>query len=138
MNNSIPAIIVDSSGLISLLIDTDSNHNKALKALNSYEFATSTIAIPNDVFSECLNVLGKKLGHKLAVEGGEKMIKSPVFQIVDTNDPLRRLALEKFKDQPDSVSFTDCIVMALADIWETKQIFGFDEVFKKSGYQIPI
>jgi predicted nucleic acid-binding protein len=35
------------------------------------------------------------------------------------------------------VSFTDCIVMALADRLGTKTIFGVDEVFEKNGYRLP-
>jgi predicted nucleic acid-binding protein len=35
------------------------------------------------------------------------------------------------------VSFTDCLVMAVADRFGTKVIFGFDEVFRKNGYRIP-
>ena len=46
-------------------------------------------------------------------------------------------ALERFAYQPASVSFIDCIVMALADRLGTKLIFGFDEVFHKKGYRLP-
>ena len=34
----------------------------------------------------------------------------------------------------DYYHFTDCIVMANADSFKTKDIFGFDEVFRKNGY----
>jgi predicted nucleic acid-binding protein len=33
-------------------------------------------------------------------------------------------ALEKFKNQSQAVSLTDCIVMAVADHYGTKDIFG--------------
>ena len=46
-------------------------------------------------------------------------------------------AVERFAQQPSSVSFTDCLVMALADRLGTKLIFGFDEVFRKNGYRLP-
>jgi|SRR5919202_931849 predicted nucleic acid-binding protein len=46
-------------------------------------------------------------------------------------------ALERFARQPASVSFTDCIVMAVADRLGTQTIFGFDEVFRKNGYRLP-
>ena len=45
--------------------------------------------------------------------------------------------LERFARQPASVSFTDCLVMSLADRVGTKLIFGFDEVFRKNGYRPP-
>ena len=46
-------------------------------------------------------------------------------------------ALKRFAQHPASVSFTDCVVMALADRVRTKTIFGFDEVFRKNGYRLP-
>jgi predicted nucleic acid-binding protein len=32
------------------------------------------------------------------------------------------------------VSFTDCVVMAYADAFQTKDIFGFDKQFADAGY----
>lgn len=130
-------IIVDSSGLISLLIDSDTNYTRALHIINSLNYVVSKVLIPNDVFTETLNVLGKKLGHTTAYKGGEEINNSSIFQIIDTDDSTRQTALQKFKEQSSSVSFTDCIVMAIADMWETNKIFGFDEVFKKNGYTMP-
>jgi predicted nucleic acid-binding protein len=43
-------------------------------------------------------------------------------------------ALERFKTQPQGVSFTDCVVMAYADAFQTKDIFGFDKQFADAGY----
>jgi predicted nucleic acid-binding protein len=36
-----------------------------------------------------------------------------------------------------SHSLTDCIVMALADHYSTKDIFGFDKQFEDAGYHRP-
>jgi hypothetical protein len=38
------------------------------------------------------------------------------------------------QSRAESVSFTDCMVMATADHYGTRLIFGFDEVFRKNGY----
>ena len=50
---------------------------------------------------------------------------------------MRRVRPEgaKFKDQPSGVSLTDCIVMAVADDYGTKDIFGFDKQFEDAGYK---
>ena len=81
-------------------------------------------------------MLGKKLGHEIAVAAGKRVISNPDYLIVESEQELAE-ALERFARQPSSVSFTDCIVMALADRLETKLIFGFDEVFAKNGYRLP-
>ena len=43
-------------------------------------------------------------------------------------------ALQKFETLPQGVSFTDCLVMATADEYETRDIFGFDKQFADAGY----
>ncbi len=128
-------VIVDSSGLISLLIDTDQNHQRSIDALSNYGNAPAAIIIPADIFSESMNILGKKFSHEIAVEDGEKILGSTLFRIVEIDNNLRFQALVKLAKQPSSVSFADCVVMALADKFNTKDIFGFDVAFSKNGYQ---
>ena len=41
---------------------------------------------------------------------------------------------EKVQTLPQGVSFTDCLVMATADDYETRDIFGFDKQFQDAGY----
>ena len=55
------------------------------------------------------------------------------FILIETRPYFIR-ALEKFKDKPPAVSFTDCIVMVVADDYGTKDIFGFDKQFEEAGY----
>jgi predicted nucleic acid-binding protein len=63
-------------------------------------------------------------------------VASPTYLIIESDkEPAE--ADERFAKQPSSVSFTDCIVMALANRLGTKLIFGFDEVFSKNGYRLP-
>jgi predicted nucleic acid-binding protein len=61
--------------------------------------------------------------------------------VLETDENLRRDAFAKWADTPESVSFTDCftdcVVMTVADRYDTKQIFGFDLAFRRSGYLIP-
>jgi predicted nucleic acid-binding protein len=83
-----------------------------------------------------MNVLGKKLGHGVAVSAGQQILATPIYLIIESDKELEE-ALERFARQPASVSFTDCMVMALADRLGTKLIFGFDEVFRKNGYRLP-
>ena len=128
-------IIADSSGIISLISGSDKNHIRALKISRKLEQAKGSIIIPSDVFSETLNIAGKKLGHNIALSISEKIQSAESFIILDSNEKIRSRALALFKDQPESVSFTDCIVMAVAYNFESKDIFGFDKVFKNNGYR---
>jgi predicted nucleic acid-binding protein len=135
-NKSTTLVVADTSGLMSLLVDTDANHHKALAQSAAFDERPGAVVIPSHVFSELMNVLGKKLGHRVAVAIGQQIIANPTYLIVESDKELEA-ALERFAQQISSVSFTDCIVMAVADRVGTKLIFGFDEVFRKNGYQLP-
>ena len=135
-NNSSTVVVADTSGLMSLLVDTDANHHKALALSTLFDDSPGAVIIPSHVFSELMNVVGKKLGHQIAVAIGQGILSDPTYLILESDKELAE-ALERFAHQPSSVSFTDCIVMVLADRFETKVIFGFDEVFRKNGYRLP-
>lgn len=131
---TLPAI-ADSSALVSLATDTDSNHNRAIDISRLIKADEISIIIPGDIFTETINVLGKKADHQTAVGAAEAITNSKEFVIAEATENIRNRALDIFKNQPASVSFTDCLVMAFADHYHTKQIFGFDEIFRKNKYE---
>jgi predicted nucleic acid-binding protein len=127
-------IIADTSGLVSLVTDTDQNHQPAAKAAARLRKASQPIILPSDIFVETINVLGKKSDHETAVKAASALLHlESQFLLLDTR-PYLIAALEKFKDQSPSVSLTDCIVMTIADDYGTKDIFGFDKQFADAGY----
>lgn len=126
--------IADSSALVSLYSTADSNHNQAVLAAKLIRQSHKEILIPSEVLAESINILGRKFAHKLAVAFAQEVLQSTEYIISESTENIRRGALAKFKKQPQSVSFTDCLVMAFADEFETREIFGFDNVFRKNGY----
>lgn len=133
MNIPVP-VIVDSSALISLASTTDQNNALATQVSNILQESNRPIILPGEIITEVINVLGKKETHSKAFSVGKELINSSEYIITETTPKIRQLSLKKFEAQPGSVSFTDCLVMAFADEFETKEIFGFDETFKKNGY----
>jgi predicted nucleic acid-binding protein len=46
--------------------------------------------------------------------------------------------LNSVQETPDKrASFVDCLVMATAAFYDTREIFGFDAVFGRNGFQLP-
>lgn len=129
-------IILDTSAFLSLGNINDSNYHKATQISRYIAKKKLNIIVPADVLTEIINVVGKKIDHQAATLQAEKILSSDMFTIAEAIHNVRLNALEKFRLQPRSVSFTDCIVMAVADEFETKDIFGFDETFRKNGYNI--
>lgn len=128
-------VITDSSALVALASKDDTTHDIAIKISEKIKERGWSLIIPGEVFTETVNLLGKKFGHKLAIEFGGEILRSDEYEIIDTDNETRQKAFEKFKLEANSTSFTDCIVMAFADHFETKDIFGFDEIFNKNGYK---
>jgi predicted nucleic acid-binding protein len=127
-------IIADTSGLISLFSPNDHNHKVAVAAAKRLSDDHKDILIPAAVLVEFLNILGRKAGHAAALAAVTEL--TPPFLVI--SEPANLLdtpALEKFSDVPQGVSFTDCLVMAVADEYATPDIFGFDKQFADAGYR---
>jgi predicted nucleic acid-binding protein len=131
INNDV--IIADTSGLVSLFVPTDSNHAVAVEEAKRLQQTKKDIIVINAVFDEFLNVVGRKFGHETALAAAHEL--TPPFILLHEPQDIRASgALEKFADLPKKVSFTDCLVMAVADAYWTKEIFGYDKQFADAGY----
>jgi predicted nucleic acid-binding protein len=124
-------IIADTSGLVSLFLSGDHNHKVALKAARQLQTEKKSIFVPAAVLVELLNILGRKVGHTAALAAVSELY--PPFVVLTTQANVRE-AKKKFAELPQSVSFTDCLVMATADEYATSDIFGFDKQFEEAGY----
>jgi len=127
-------IIADTSALVSLATETDQNHERATSAAARLRETQRPIILPADVLVETVNILGKKSGHETALKAADQLLRpGSQFILVETTAYIET-ALQKFSDQSPAVSLTDCIVMALADHYDTRDIFGFDKQFEDAGY----
>lgn len=133
-------IIADSSGLISLLALNDSNHQKANLIIETVIKKREKLILPYEVYAETMNIMGKKFGKKetnMAANYLFEYQKSGSLIFPDPKIETLKTAMKKFMQLSRSISYTDCLVMAIADEFETKTIFGFDEAFGKNGYILP-
>ncbi|MBV9481932.1 MAG: PIN domain-containing protein [Acidobacteria bacterium] len=126
-------LVADTSGLVSLVVPTDHNHAAAVTAAERLTAQQSDILIPSAVFYEFLNILGRQVGHVIA-SGTVSAFTPPFILLQDPSRLILDRALATFRAAPPAVSFTDCMVMATADEYETRQIFGFDKQFADAGY----
>ena len=92
-------IIADTSGLVSLFLPDDHNHEVALKAAEKLRSAHKDILIPAAVFVELLNILGRKVGHTIALAAVSEL--SPPFLVLTTQTNVSQ-ALKKFEALPQS------------------------------------
>ena len=130
--NKAQVIIADTSGLVSLFIPGDQNHEPAVKAAIELRNDYKDILIPAAVIVEFLNILGRKVGHTAARAVLAELAPPFITLTIQAN---MNQALKKFESLPQAVSFTDCLVMATADEYATREIFGFDKQFEDAGYK---
>ena len=128
--------VLDTRALIALLSPSDANHELAVRHVEDLKASACVILLPADVITEAVNLAGKTFGHPQAVELAAHLLTTTLYTRTETSDELRLAALKHFQRQSSAVSFTDCIVMAVADTHQTRDIFGFDSDFAKSGYII--
>ena len=128
-------IIADTSALISLLSPMDANHGRAVHLSQYYAGERGSIVLPPDVFTETMNVMGRRSGHADALAAADYLLRTSAFLIAKATPELRHAALATFARQPQSVSYTDCVVMACAEEYRTTRIFGFDEAFGKHEFR---
>src|SRR4051794_26733234 len=115
------AIIADTSGLVSLFVPTDRNHAIAVDEAKRLQNAHKDIIIINAVYVEFLTVIGRQFGHETAFAAAHKL-PPPFLLVNEPQDIPATEALEKFAMVPNAVSFTDCLIMAAADDYWTKDI----------------
>ena len=134
-------IIVDSSALVSLLKRDDVDHEKAVIIIDgSIARQQLRVILPSEVLAETLNILGKKLGNRAEVVAGRALlnrIDNSELLLTSSNPNLVRTALELRATYTGNPSFIDCLVMSYAEEYQTNLVFGFDETFRKNGYQLP-
>jgi predicted nucleic acid-binding protein len=130
-------IILDSSGIVSLLHHGDSRHEDAVAIARGIGNRRIDIILPTEVFAETMNVIGKKRGNATAIAQGRGIVAEKGYFLLASRPEVIEMALVKLESQKQSVSYIDCLVMAWADHYHTKVIFGFDGAFAAAGYRLP-
>ncbi len=137
-------VILDSSALIAQINVKDLWHKKANAISELIERTEQKVILPAEVLAETLNRIGNNIGRQDAVVAGTALMERH-----DTGDILiapsttailaATLTLLKSVREPQDkrASFVDCLVMATADFYDTREIFGFDAVFGRNGYYLP-
>ena len=118
-------IFVDTSFLISLLVKTDSHHEKALKIAESIH---ERKVINSPVMNETLNAFtgkGGKIGKELY------RIIEEMFDIEYLNQSDYEHAMEIYLHFDSSINFSDCTILSTMIRNKIDKIISFDSDFEK-------
>ena len=131
-------IFVDTDAFVALIIETDSNHKKAVALLNNLCITPVVFFTSNYVFSESITIIRMEGSHAASLQFIETMqsFENP-FQIKRADAATEELAIHLFKKQTaKNTNYVDCINMALIKQQHADAVFSFDDVYKKNGLQL--
>lgn len=121
-------IFVDSSFIISLLQETDTNHIKAKKTWDN----TGAEKIYNeDVLKEVLTVVSQRKGRNFAIDAFYDISIGQTILPVTTERFQAGLTLFLDPKLQKDISLIDCIIAATCNELKIRQILTFDPHFRK-------
>ena len=139
-----PFVILDSSALIAQINVQDIWHKRADEISQGIARTNRRVILPAEVFAETLNRIGNNIGRQAAVVAGQALLSRDVtgdILLTPSTPALAAAALDLLKtvETPPEKrpSFVDYLVMATANLYRTREIFGFDAVFPQNGYHLP-
>jgi len=137
-------VILDSSALIAQINVKDLWHKKANSISELIERTDRKVILPAEVLAETLNRIGNNIGRQDAVLAGNALLErneTGDILITQSNMDIISATLNLLKTvrepQDKRASFVDCLVMATATFYDTREIFGFDAVFERNGFHVP-
>lgn len=120
---------VDSSYLISLLLDTDSNHFEALDLSQSI---CGNLYISNYVFQEVITVVSKLRDSDFILNWLDKIYESKSFNIIYSSFSLDTKTIELILTVKNkNISFIDYSNIIFMKEYEFDKLLAFDSHFKK-------
>ena len=123
-------IFVDTSAWYAILDQGDANHRDAVDFLKTYPLLVTS----NFVIDETITLVRMHLGHRIAVEIGDKLWKGVLAIVIHVTEEDERAAWEVFKRYSDkSFSFTDCTSFVLMKRLHIDRAFSFDRHFRQTG-----
>lgn len=130
------ATFVDTSAFVALVDRKDRNHAAAKRTLRALAKARTPLITSTYVADEVITLLRMRLGHAVAVEAGEALLRSRWCRLLEVDAGTRESAWNIFARYDDqSFSFTDCTSFALMRALDTDEAFTFDRSdFSAAGF----
>jgi predicted nucleic acid-binding protein len=126
-------IFIDADALVALARVRDKNHQKAKKIYKKVEKEKVSFISSNTSLYEAATVISQQINHQIAQNFILEARQRINFIFVDSK--IEKNGLKIFDRQTSkNVSFFDCLNMAILKEMGAKEIFSFDEDYKKNGF----
>jgi len=111
--------------------ESDGYHSKAVQFIRAL---TTPLVTSTYVLDETVTLIKLHLGHRTAVQFGEKLRKEQIAKLLRTTEQDENRAWQIFVQYQDKgFSFTDCTSFALMERLQIERAFAFDAHFRQYG-----
>ncbi len=125
-------IVADTDILISLVYESDINHEIIIDLMQKIITNNYTVQFPNTAILETITALKRALNKPDLSKLINTNYQNDFFGIIYINDKIQKRASIIFDDLISKQNtIFDAIVIATAEIYEAKAIFSMDKVYKK-------
>lgn len=129
-------VFLDSGYLIALEVADDQHHEEAMRHWSAFVQPKVSLVTTSSVLDEVVTGFMKRGKHAKAVEVAERMLSSPMVEVVYVDDELFGAALDYLKRRPDKkYSFTDCVSFVTMQRLEIRAALAFDHHFEQAGFR---
>lgn len=128
-------VIVDADSIVAQALFNDSNHTRTKLLSNKLNEQGARFIFPSTAILESVTVLQKTSG-ATAYGTGTTLLGDRV-EVVEIDRSILLNALNYFNPLGSKKNtLFDCVIMAIADRYETDIVFSFDKIYKKNGYRL--
>ncbi len=131
-----PLLMVDTSAWVALFFEDDEWHPTAVAVFEEIMRDGRRLVTTTDIFDETATALRRWAGHTLAVRVGRQLRQSRLTEIISVADPVKERAWSRFEKTVDPpLSLTDCTSMTIMDDLKMRDVFTYDDDFRRAGYR---
>lgn len=128
-------VVADADALISLTLEKDPNHGKAIQLASLFAKKNVEVVFPATVFPEAITSLVRAANQPQKAHLINQQLQQGSFQIdYPENKTLVRASQIFEGSHSKQNTFFDAIVVATAEKLNTKTIFSFDKWYSKLGF----
>ena len=120
-------IFLDTTYIVSFLVDTEENHKRALKL--SKQLQGQKLVITNAILTETMNLLTKKLNRNTkSIVKAYELIKNN-FKIIYETKELTEKSMKTLVKYKAKIGLTDALTIEIMKELKIHEIFTFDDHF---------
>ena len=130
-------VFVDTSGWVSLFVENDRNHKKAVSIYETLKAGRAGLYTSDYVFDETITTIRVRGNHQQSVIAGEALLSSTIIKMIFVQQAHLQMAWDLYKRYKDKrFSFTDVTSFSIMQDLDIRKAFSFDQDFAQAGFEL--